>query len=133
MSVAAIVLNFSVCVDTTLYEALFQSCATGNVDEVKSHLELAEQKSLHLPLQPLATLAAHKGRPEVLRLCFDRGAHLDPDIKRAAELAAPNEAVDSIVAEHKIPEDMMEEPVTSRPTNCYSPQQLAEKFDWIDW
>ncbi|MCJ1389180.1 hypothetical protein MMC18_002035, partial [Xylographa bjoerkii] len=82
----------------------FFKAVTGSVDDLMSSLQLAEQESLPLLQQPLATLAARKEHPEVLQLCFDRGAHLDANISCAAKLAVRNSTVDSIMSKHKLPE-----------------------------
>jgi hypothetical protein len=65
-------------VDTKSYEDLFSSCLRGDVSQVKLILkQMVEEKSPRIPLQPLATLAAHEGHAEILRLCLDEGATFD--------------------------------------------------------
>lgn len=51
---------------------------------MQAHLQVLKEKSLPAPLQPLATLAADRGLPHILRFCLDQGAVFDPDLEMAA-------------------------------------------------
>jgi len=70
--------------DTDLYEKLFEDACRGRLEAVKISLQALKAKSLPVPLQPLATVAADKGFPDILNFCLSQGAVFDPDLDMAA-------------------------------------------------
>jgi hypothetical protein len=60
-----------------------------------------KEKSLPVPLQPLATVAAEKGFPDILNFCLSQGAVFDPDLDMAALYATKTPAmVDALMAQN---------------------------------
>jgi hypothetical protein len=69
--------------DTDHYEKLFEDACEGKLEDVKSSLQVLKAKLLPVPLQPLATVAAERGFPDILNFCLSQGAVFDPDLDMA--------------------------------------------------
>jgi hypothetical protein len=70
--------------DTDYYEELFEHACRGRLEHVKTSLQVLKTKSLPVPLQPLAAVAADRGFPDILNFCLSQGAVFDPDLDMAA-------------------------------------------------
>jgi hypothetical protein len=69
--------------DARHYEKLFEDAWEGSLEDVKISLQVLRAKSLPIPLQPLATVAAERGFPDILNFCLSQGAVFDPDLDMA--------------------------------------------------
>jgi hypothetical protein len=69
--------------DTDHYEKLFADACQGRLEDVQTSLRVVKEKSLPIPLQPLATVAAERGFPHILNFCLSQGAVFDPDLDMA--------------------------------------------------
>src|SRR5271163_2787031 len=69
--------------DTDHLETLFEDACRGRLEDVKIDLQVLKEKSLPVPLQPLATVAADRGFPDVLSFCLSQGAVFDLDLDTA--------------------------------------------------
>lgn len=70
--------------DITFYWRLFLRCLEDDVIQVKVAFDELQHRSMPVPVQPLATLAAANGRAGVLRICLKPNAVFDSNLDNAA-------------------------------------------------
>ncbi|EON66483.1 hypothetical protein W97_05581 [Coniosporium apollinis CBS 100218] len=85
---AALETDYQPLENTTALERLFEACLAGNSAQFKSSLEGLNDGHASLIMQPLATLAAEKGRARMLQACLEKGAKFNGTLDRAVEIGS---------------------------------------------
>jgi hypothetical protein len=140
--------------DTDYYQELFEHACRGRLKHVKTSLQALKEKSLPVPLQPLATLAADRGFPDILNFCLSQGAVFDPDLDMAALYATKTPGMlDVLMAQNwrniAFSESARKEtgcvpgskspqrpPMPTLPggyATTLTPEQIEERFGDINW
>jgi hypothetical protein len=117
--------------DTQPYEKLLEDCIAKNVDQIKLDLpKLMEQHPVSSPLQPLAVLAARKGRAEILQFCLDKGAVFDWNLERSTHFGANSPAMYSILSAEK---QKLPGRTNAKSDSKWDGELLQKWFGDIDW
>ena len=140
--------------DTDHYEKLFEDACRGSLEEVKISLQVLKAKSLPVPLQPLATVAADRGFPDILNFCLSQGAVFDPDLDMAALYTTKTAGMlDVLMAQNwrniafsesarretgcapgsKSPRRPPMPALPGGPTASLTPEQIEARFGDINW
>ena len=140
--------------DTDHYEKLFEDACKGRLEDVKISLQVLKAKSLPVPMQPLATVAAERGFPDILNFCLSQGAVFDPDLDMAALYTTKTPGMLDVLMDQNWRNIAFSES-TRRETGCapgskspqrppmpalpgsyatsLTPQQIEDKFGHINW
>jgi hypothetical protein len=113
-----------------------------------------KEKSLPVPLQPLATVAAERGFPDILNFCLSQGAVFDPDLDMAALYTTKTPGMlDVLMAQNwrniafsesarietgcapgsKNPQRPPMPPLPEGPITTLTPRQIQQRFGDINW
>ena len=115
---------------------------------------MLKAKSLPVPLQPLATVAADRGFPDILNFCLSQGAVFDPDLDMAALYTTKTAGLlDVLMAQNwrniafsesarretgyalgsKSPRRPPMPALPGGPTASLTPEQIEARFGDINW
>ena len=140
--------------DTDYYQELFEHACRGRLTHVKTSLQALKEKSLPVPLQPLATVAADRGFPDILNFCLSQGAVFDPDLDMAALYATETSGMlDVLMAQNwrniafsesarketgcapgsKSPQRPLMPTLPGGYATTLTPEQIEERFGDINW
>jgi hypothetical protein len=89
-----------------------------------------EQHPVSSPLQPLAVLAARKGRAEILQFCLDKGAVFDWNLERSTLFGANSPAMQSILSAEK---QKLPGGTSAKSDSKWDGELLQKWYGDIDW